>query len=1235
MFRLIRFVILLAASGVALGMVAAQNNDPLQPGDPPVAQLISVSAPDESGTVTIQGGPSSVFPGAQLAIRNLYTGETVYAQAGITGTFSATIFGPGNTPFWISPTSNIPNNLRRSTGSIPGGPGTIIYGPFPQMPQNTGTIVTQLVVDGDVSDWELYGSPVADIYSLLNRDSLYVALENDDIPAEYAQMVILFSLDGVQYALTLDPRMDQVGTLRRLDPNPADVGTVDAAAFQSESAVEIRIPYRAINPSNPSIETVTIEGIQFLEAGGSELLLLPGRENVGIIDESDGIVRLSTGLGQDFTRFNIAGPVAGGLARWTARGRANSLNLQPGGTLIIEMDVSLTAPGLSGGVVGLTMLGDLRLQPLADGEGQQAGGGLNSNNGWSNILTPSGLAVTNLRSDFAFASAITPPEQIIRQGSDLVFPMTFTMELPENFPGGLYVPLFEGKLQVGDGEVERWAGTSILGTATTDLQPALSRMPLILNVGGIETARLVWTLFQDISSDGGRGLLATEDAGRYALSNRVHFDSPTYILPPRRGVSGEPIPYPLEPYLLNLLPNDYIVTAPPLIPFFFPGGRLSVRVTRPDGEVDDLGSAAMLQSRLSTAELDERTLFGAQSPVDIYRLTTLNNSITRYVFTQYGEYNINLSGSMEDVWGNRYQGGGIYRVVIAEPLDIVPGMLPGTPVQTGDAFNAGLHLSPGAPADVTMTARIYPLDGSDPVEHVIQGTANRTGYFHAEGFEFETPGEYVIDYEVRYTDAEGRLWAGSLRSAGVIAAPESSLIAHGARGLASFINTGRHAWFSARQLLNSTRVSPRMNFPYQNGDVVWYGEDAQGQMQPVIRAQDGTGAYTQWLLSRAPGYTTPDGVSLERLAVEGELPLTSFGAPDVQAYSYVNAVAPGLTARQFVLGGLDGGLTTYWDSDDPYNGQAGAGTDGDRAGDYLFLFGGAVVRDGDLRATAIYGALGVVINAESDVLGPRVYPPYRGEAGGPNGGALLRVRGQEVNMFFHPTGARPGDVLMVGDTLAIAGQVAPTLPSMVAVTIASPSGEVRQFESVANPVGYFYDPAQDFAVDEPGIWTVTINVRHEGVTSAGQIEPPVPNGGVLGVDGGTFPVYVLADDSPPLNWNDTRADFDFAAAVPYNFNFPLPAGWSDARVFSIVTMPGYVLSISELRVSGGSFSFQYNPSNLARDFPNLESNGRGSGPASADVVTLTFVATGLDADGQPQIHSRSYTIAHDRLTTFG
>lgn len=1252
MFRFLKAFSALIVVSLVLSGVSAQNTVQSSPGTPPVAALITVSQPDADGIVTITGQAGAVFPAAQVAVRNLYTEETVYTQAGVTGAFKASLYGPGNTPFWISPAQNIPNNLRNRPGSLPGGPGTIIYGPFPETPA-AGMAVTQVAVDGSLTDWEAAYTNTAvqtqpPVYALVNQNSLYVGFAPATSPA-YTQLTLTFTLDGALYSLTLDPRQERLAALRRIQPNERDLGSLAVSAAQAQ-AIEIRIPFLPINPNNTGIETATLERIQFLGADGAELLTIPVEQPVTILpDEADGITHLNSLLGETFTRFAISGPVAQGASRWTARGRINALAFEPGEQMVLQLDVTLNAPDLPEGLTGLKMMGQVGLQPLIGPDGRQAAGGLNSNNGWADLLTPSGLAITNLSGDFILGQAAVPAPQIIRQGSRLLFGLQFAVTLPDDLPAGRYVPFFQGFAQVADGEPFAWEANGLFGSGGTISTHPLTRLPLVLNVGTIETGHLVWTLFQDNPSSGSRGLLADEDRADYALSNRVRFDSPTYILPRLNGPGGEPIAYPIEPYLLNQMPNAYDTSAPPLVPFLFPGGRLSARITRPNGAVDNLGSASILQSRLSTAALDERALFGAQSPVDVYRLTTLNPAFTNYVFEDYGVYIIELSGSLEDIWGNRYDGGGTYRVLVAEPLYLLPGVLPGTPFEVGDTFYPGLRVQPGAPADVTITARIYPLDGGEPIEHIITGQANRSGYFYPDsgGFAFDVPGEYVIDYEARYTDAEGKLWAASQRTAGVIADADGALVARGRRGLDGVVGRARPAWFTLSRYLSVVPdAGGTLNYPYHSGDVAWIAAD--GRFNPVIQVQDRQGDYANWLIENLPDYITPSGLSLPQAAAEDELPLGTFspadnlyGVPLIPerivntGYFYISAVRPGVTARQFVAGSADDGLSLAWDWNDPLNQQTGVGITGTRVGDYLFLFGGAVLRNDaiNLRDTAIYAAVAMTISPD-DARGPRVFPPYRGEAGGPNGGALLVLNDTEINMFFHPTGLQPGQVLEVGDTVAVAGQLAPTLPSVVSVTVTAPGGETRTFEGTASSVGYFYQPENDFQVEQAGIWTVEIAVRHEGLTSAGQIEPPPPTGGLLGAGGGRFQFYVVPAEAQPATWNDTRIDTRIPPAFPYNFNLRLPQDWRDLQVSYTVTMPGYVLDAGVSRPAGGSYTYQYNPTNLSRVFANLESNGQGAGPAASDVVALTFVITGFDSNGRLQIQTRTFTVMHDRLVTF-
>src|SRR5690606_1720811 len=154
---------------------------------------------------------------------------------------------PGNTPFWISPAATIPNTARNQPGSLPGGPGTIVYGSFPELRQQPQTI-TQLVVDGGLTDWDAYPqallplNPMRRIWALRNTESLYIGMDAALAPADQQRLQVVFTIDGTTYALVVDPRLaEQSATWRRVEPNPAELGTVAIPAAQ-DSAIELRIP---------------------------------------------------------------------------------------------------------------------------------------------------------------------------------------------------------------------------------------------------------------------------------------------------------------------------------------------------------------------------------------------------------------------------------------------------------------------------------------------------------------------------------------------------------------------------------------------------------------------------------------------------------------------------------------------------------------------------------------------------------------------------------------------------------------------------------------------------------------------------------------------------------------------------------------------------------------------------------------------------------------------------------
>lgn len=935
-------------------------------------------------------------------------------------------------------------------------------------------------------------------------------------------------------------------------------------------------------------------------------------------------------------RFYVAGAVAQGASYWWANGHISSLDMQPSGTLSLEMDVTLVAPNLTADTVDLSFVGDIRLQPVAASARQ-------ANNGWSSIQTPGGLAIDNLVGDVPLGQTTTEWVNVTRQADRLAFTLRFNLDIPENLPPGRYVPNFRGGVIEPSGRRSSWWQNGLFGTGRGISQQPFTRLPLVLSTSSSSSGnpedeqRLPFALFYNHPSDGSRGILPQEDANRFALSNRVKFNAPTYILPP--GV------YPVEPYLPNQLPNAYQSVAAPLLPLDFSDSELTISVARPNDTENGFGTVNNLQPFLGSPTVDPRTAFGAQSPVNVYRLTTLDPEISAYNFDLYGEYQIALTGTLVDTFGQRYTGGGTYSVLIADLLDLLPGVLPGTPFEITDRFYPGFRVLPGLPAEVSVELRIYPLEGGEPVVQRVEGQANPYGDFIPtadEAFDLDVPGEYVVDYEARYETDEGRLWAASLRAAGVIASPQPTLVLHGHRGLVGYdpVTEARPAWFNTQRYPQQAlaAVEPRFYYPYFVGDIAVYAPDRISGIEPRLQLQDRRGLFENWLLGRLP---------LDDAARQDALPLLMLpdnGASNPvlepenvlqQAYGYISAVRPNVSVRQFVYSGEESSLTLGWDADDPLNQQIGAGAGGDNTGDFVFLFGGAILKNEalDLEEAVIYGATGEVGFANGDPLGARVYPPYRSREWLPisaENGIANAVDGT----FFHLTSIRPGQVIVQGETLSIAGQAAPALQSRVTVTLTSPTGRTQQFEGLSNAVGYYYDPDSAVTLDQVGVWTLEVTVSPTARTSEGEVENP-PVGGVLGAVENRFALYVTAPDTPPLEWNrggDIEAETP--AGAFFNFTVNLPAELEDIEVFRTVTTPGYLLDDGAITSAAVTFPYQYSPPRIADRFPMLETEGRATGPAASDVVTVTFAVTGVDSNGRRQVYTRTFEFLTNHIVSF-
>ena len=161
-----------------------------------------------------------------------------------------------------------------------------------------------------------------------------------------------------------------------------------------------------------------------------------------------------------------------------------------------------------------------------------------------------------------------------------------------------------------------------------------------------------------------------------------------------------------------------------------------------------------------------------------------------YEFLAYGRYVVQMEGWVQDATGITYSGGGSYDVYVAETLKLDLGTFLNTPFEEGDTMSPVVHTRPGVPADVTVDFKLFPNSSTRGViSKTITGRANRYGYFHpgaaAKQLSISSPGEYVVDVTASYTDGDGVLWMGSTRGASVVETPNTTLVAHGKRGIAT------------------------------------------------------------------------------------------------------------------------------------------------------------------------------------------------------------------------------------------------------------------------------------------------------------------------------------------------------------------------------------------------------------------------------------------------------------------
>jgi hypothetical protein len=922
-------------------------------------------------------------------------------------------------------------------------------------------------------------------------------------------------------------------------------------------------------------------------------------------------------------------------------GELASRQWQPGERFNLEGEVrvySRNAASISPG--GLSGYGRVVLERVFDPHGKQE---FSNPVFMSHYLTPTGLPVERRGGNGSSGShhgvqigrlSMTGfqsggPNQIAGRWSSSV-------AIPAGLPAGVYSLVIEAFVDNVEREELHFEKvySQVFDTPFTRGHATL------VTVGSPSPGRLSWVLGLNDFSNGARGTVALEDQDRIGIAARVTTNSKPFVLPPAKARTGAALPYRLEPFVPLMGVSNRGWMPPPTVPLEFPSGNLRVEIQRPDGSVRRLGPAPIAQFHTFTpSSKSGYTMTPASNvPKGYYGLTT-NDPRFEVEFEQYGLHTVTMDGAVDDIWGTRYRGGGTYEVWVAEHLDLETGVFANTPFEVGDAFSPTVIVQPGVPAEVEITISHYPQsDPAQKVTHVIEGKANRFGYFHQGAgapFTFDAPGEYRVDVVARHWDEDGVLWMGAETWASVVETPNSPLVTHGLRN--NDCSGTAQQWMVASE---SSICGTHLPFPYQTGDIAWMVDLPVDPyftaMVPIITVQDTRGDFADLFRQRGRVRGFNDS-ELSRESSEGEMRLFSSRPnqfpptfdPDAAdthwAYAYSGAARPGVRIRDMVTEREN--QESYWRFDDTYNYQPGNGSNGDLPNDFKFQFGGAVYRapDEDFYYYGAYGSLWVLL-PNDDPTGTRIMPPFQGNGGGPSGGPIMSLKGEDIDLFFHPTGVRPGSILEVGDSASFAGQIAPTLGTQVSIRVTAPSGEQYEVNGRSNKVGYFYLPNSDFIVDEPGVWTARVVATFRGKTSAGQVSEPYPQGGVLGTRNRTFEFYVVDREAEALEVALPEQSWVQPGQGPIDIRTEPGDDLVNTRLHYSTVMPGFLMEAGDK----GGLTYTYDAPGLRNDFPNLDILDQDF-RYGVDTVTMSFLVSGEDGSGNTVYRARQVLLQGEKL----
>lgn len=811
----------------------------------------------------------------------------------------------------------------------------------------------------------------------------------------------------------------------------------------------------------------------------------------------------------------------------------------------------------------------------------------------STILTPSGIPIeggttgaVSTRLGYGFK---TPFDQLVKVAlkaatiADGRVEATFeaSQKLPDNLPPGIYRLRLDFGLTVGTRNYSLQAksfghrqnaikGKTIESCLFLPPIPASGYDASGAYIDGTKiTPRLPFVLLNSYNSNGNRGVVAEEDRRRFGLASRNLIQDD--IVLPRYNTAQQAVSYSLEPQY----PTETIETRTG-IPWDGTRGGIAVEITAPDGKVTNLGWLSFIAK-------------SGQNP------TTRNSAVTGWRPAMYGRYTVKLQGTLYDIWGNRYEGGGTYKFWIANRMTMATATFQGMAYPVGSRYGRDIGFAPAVPADVTIDAELYVNSDPDNVRRASwSGKASAAGiYGSAQGAQnllLDAPGEYYARILATYTDEKGHLWVCSLRHAGVVYPTDSPIVAHGKKFAVSgkYVERGETRFEGYYDTTEQIGQLVHFNFPWNSGDVLLIATEAQSanKITHVLTYGRKDSPMTTW-------ETRLNSISATNLQLKTSNGYSPHLCPEYMTnmgYYYSSGPRPGFMGRFMV--GEEGASAPYWPvSPNSFGGQFGASPNGDMPGDIYRLLGGVVLRNtGETPLYAGYLASAFIMPPQSH--NNRVIAPGAEDLPGPAG----------IAARFFLVGTRPGMMYEAGAGFTPAVQIDPILPAAIKFRLRYPDG--KEATSTATGDAFGSAVGTRWTLDQPGIYKFFVEGEWEGHRG---VMPGLPaHGGDIYVVEKGRPV-----DAPAIKFNlPVESTFDVTKGTTIT-------GTSTAEsVYYAAVIPGAVIDQGYLPVSGGKFEYIIDPKKFNQATQTYDIENRVSGKAElGDIVHLTFFSKEKAANG--------------------